>query len=136
MLADVRRRKIMVYCLYATFILLFIGILNVCRPINAADVSQEYKNALKQAEMLSDRMNLSKRGIYEQLTSAFVAFTPEEAKYAVENLQADYKKNALEKAKLYYQDMGMSKKAVRRQLVSAIEGFTDEEADYAMENLE
>ena len=46
-------------------------------------------------------MNMSKQGIYDQLTSeAGEQFTPEEAQYAVDNLKANYNENALKKAKV------------------------------------
>ena len=81
---------------------------------------------------------MSKQAIYDQLTSEYgEQFTPEEAQYAVDNLQADYNANALEKAKRYYYDMSMSKDAVWDQLTSELgEQFTASEADYAIANLE
>ena len=46
-------------------------------------------------------MNMSKQGIYDQLTSeAGEQFPAEVAQYAVDNLKADYNKNALKKQKL------------------------------------
>ena len=73
---------------------------------------------------------MSKQGIYNQLTSEYgEGFTPEEAQYAIDHLQADYKANALEKAKSYQENMHMSKKNIYDQLVSEYgEKFTAEEA--------
>ena len=80
---------------------------------------------------------MSKAGIYDQLTSEYgEQFTPEEAQYAIDNLQADWKANALERAKSYQESMDMTPAAIRDQLVSEYgEQFTPEEADYAIENL-
>lgn len=104
----------------------------------ADDVPQEWKNALKSAEVYSDMMNMSKQGIYDQLTSEYGDnFPAEAAQYAVDNLEADYKANALASAKVYFEEMAMSKEAIRDQLVSEYgDKFTQEEADYAVENLE
>ena len=51
-----------------------------------ADVPKECKNALRSAKRYSDTVHMSKRGIYDQLTSQFEQFEPEEAQYAVDNL--------------------------------------------------
>lgn len=96
------------------------------------------KNALAKAKIYSDTMHMSKKGIYDQLTSEYgEGFTAEEAQYAIDHLIADYKKNALEKAKSYQSTMNMSKSAIYNQLVSEYgEKFTAEEAQYAIDNLE
>lgn len=102
------------------------------------DVPKEYQNALKKAEIYSDTMNMSKSGIYNQLTSEYgEGFSEDAANYAVDHLDADYKANALAKAKNYQEIMAMSKSAIYDQLVSEYgEGFTEEEAQYAIDNLE
>ena len=96
----------------------------------------EEKNALKKAESYSKTLNMSKQGIYNQLTSAFEGFTSEAAQYAVDNVDADWKANALEKAKSYQSTMSMSKQGIYNQLTSSIEGFTKEEAQYAIDHLD
>ena len=82
-------------------------------------------------------MQMSKAGIYDQLTSEYgEKFTPEEAQYAVDNVKADWKANALAKAKYYQEMMNMSPSAIYDQLVSEYgEKFTPEEAQYAIDNL-
>ena len=102
------------------------------------NVPTEYKSALKKAKNYSDMMHMSKKGIYDQLSSEYgEKFSKEAAQYAVDNLDADYKKNALEKAKLYQQSMNMSPAAIKDQLVSEYgEKFTAEEAAYAIEHLD
>lgn len=101
-------------------------------------VPQEYLNALAKAQSYSDSMHMSKKGLFDQLTSEYGEnFPPEAAQYAIDNVQADFNQNALEKAKVYYYNMNMSKQAVWDQLTSAYgEQFTHEQADYAIANLD
>lgn len=100
--------------------------------------SVEYQNALKKAETYSKIMHMSKKGIYNQLTSEYgEKFPVDAAQYAIDNLDADYKANALAKAKTYHQTMNMSKKSIYDQLTSEYgEKFTAEEAQYAIDNLD
>jgi Host cell surface-exposed lipoprotein. len=80
---------------------------------------------------------MSKKGIFEQLTSEYgEKFSKEAAQYAIDNIKADWNKNALEKAKTYQKDMSMSPEGIRDQLTSEYgEQFTAEEANYAVSNL-
>ncbi len=96
------------------------------------------KNALKKAETYSTVMHMSKKGIYNQLTSEYgEGFTAEEAQYAIDNLKADWNANALATAKNYQEMMSMSKNAIYQQLTSEYgEGFTAEEAQYAIDHLD
>jgi Host cell surface-exposed lipoprotein. len=82
-------------------------------------------------------MHMSKKGIFEQLTSEYgEKFSKEAAQYAIDNIKADWNKNALEKAKTYQKDMSMSPEGIRDQLTSEYgEQFTAEEANYAVSNL-
>lgn len=100
-------------------------------------VPVEYTNALEKAEQYSSMMHMSKKGIYDQLTSeAGEKFSAEAGQYAVDNLKADYNANALAKAKEYQEQMSMSPSAIRDQLTSeAGEKFTASEADYAVQHL-
>ena len=51
-------------------------------------VPTEYKSALRKAKMYSDTMQMSKAGLYQQLTSEYgEKFTAEEAQYAIDNLE-------------------------------------------------
>lgn len=101
------------------------------------NVSIEFKNALKKAEVYSDMMHMSKQAIYDQLTSEYgEQFPADAAKYAVDNLNANYKENALAKAKTYQESMSMSTSAIYDQLISEYgEKFTPEEAQYAIDHL-
>jgi len=83
-------------------------------------------------------MNMSEAGIYDQLTSEYgEQFTPEEAQYAIEHLDADYNYNALQKAISYSELMSMSDSEIYDQLVSEYgEKFTPEQAQYAIDHLD
>lgn len=101
-------------------------------------VSREFKNALVKAESYSRTMHMSKRGIYEQLTSEYgEQFPAEAAQYAIDNMSADFEYNALQKAKTYQSSMNMSKRAIYDQLISEYgEKFTAKEAQYAIDHLD
>lgn len=104
----------------------------------AQDVPADYTSALNQARSYSDTLNMSKQGIYDQLTSEYGGqFSPEAAQYAIDNVQADWNANALAKAGDYSDTMHMSKQGIYDQLVSEYgEKFTPEEAQYAVDNLQ
>ena len=54
------------------------------------NVPTEYKSALKKAQVYSDTMNMSKVGIYNQLTSEYgEKFSNEAAQYSMENYESD-----------------------------------------------
>ena len=100
-------------------------------------VSAEYRAALNKAQTYSDTMYMSKKGLYDQLTSeAGEQFPADAAQYAVDHVKADWNKNALKKEKTYQKEMDMSTEAIRDQLTSdSGEQFTQEEADYAIQHL-
>ncbi|MCB2296053.1 Ltp family lipoprotein [Clostridium algoriphilum] len=100
-------------------------------------VPTEYKSALEKAKTYGDTMNMSKSGIYDQLTSENgEKFSKEAAQYAIDNVKVDWKENALKKAQTYQKDMSMSPSAVYDQLISENgEKFTSAEAQYAKDNL-
>ena len=102
------------------------------------DVPTEYKSALKKAKIYSDTMNMSKAGLYDQLTSEYgEKFSKKAAKYAIDNVDANWKENALKKAKTYQESMAMSPSAIYDQLTSDYgEKFTKKQAQYAIDNLE
>ncbi|WP_228469910.1 Ltp family lipoprotein [Listeria welshimeri] len=97
----------------------------------------EGESALIKAQSYSDMMQMSKAGIYDQLTSEYgEKFSPEAAQYAVDNIEADFNINALGKAKDYQETMSMSPEAIRDQLTSEYgEKFTPSEANYAITHL-
>ena len=95
-------------------------------------------NALTKAQSYSDNMFMSKKRLYEQLTSPYgEGFTASEAQYAIDHVKADWNYNALQKAKSYQSNMNMSKSRIQQQLTSSYgEGFTASEAQYAISHLE
>lgn len=101
------------------------------------EVPAEYQSALTSAETYSDMMHMSKKGIFDQLTSEYGGqFTDEAAQYAIDNIDADWNNNALESARTYQDEMAMSPAAIHDQLTSEYGGqFTASEADYAIEHL-
>ena len=101
------------------------------------NIPTEYKSALRKAKIYADTINMSKAGIYDQLTSEYgEKFTVEAAQYAIDNITVDWKENALKKAKSYKETMSMSPAAIYDQLTSEYgEKFTAEEAQYAIDNL-
>lgn len=111
------------------------------KPVEKKEVKPsipvEYTNALEKAKSYVETMNMSKKGVYGQLTSEYgEKFTKEAAQYAIDNLKADYKAAALAKAKNYQESMKMSPAAIKDQLTSEHgEQFTPEEAQYAIDNL-
>lgn len=100
-------------------------------------VSIEYQNALTKAQTYSDMMKMSKKGLYDQLTSEYgEQFPADAAQYAIDHVDADWNANALAKAKDYQETMAMSTEAIRDQLTSEYgEQFTPEEAEYAIQHL-
>lgn len=100
--------------------------------------TQEQLNALAKAESYCEHLNMSKKGIYDQLISPYGEdFDKVSAQYAIDHLSCNYKENALEKAKSYRDNLHMSKNSVYDQLISQYgEQFTKEEAQYAINNLD
>lgn len=100
-------------------------------------VSAEYIAALGSAKTYADTMNMSKAGIYDQLTSdSGDKFPAAAAQYAIDNVKADWNKNALESAKSYQKDQNMSNADIQDQLTSEYgDKFTPAEAQYAIANL-
>lgn len=80
---------------------------------------------------------MSKQGIYDQLTSEFDKYPPEEAQYTIDHLKVNFNENALKTAESYQKNMSMSTDAIKEQLVSPYgDKFTEEEAEYATQHLE
>lgn len=103
-----------------------------------SSVPAEYEAALNKAETYANSMDMSKQGIYDQLTSdAGEQFSDKPATYAMDHLtDVDWNANALAKAKTYQKKMSMSADAIREQLTSSSgEQFTSAQADYAVSHL-
>ena len=100
------------------------------------DSNSEYSAALGKAKSYNSLFHMSKKRMYSQLTSDFDKFSNDEAQYAIDHLEADYKYNALFNAKNYRKLFNMSKSRLINQLTSSIDGFTEEEANYAINHLD
>ena len=101
--------------------------------------NQEYQNALTKGLSYARNLHMSKKAVYDQLTSSYgEGFSVDAAQYAIDNMTGvDWNANALEKAKQYYYNMSMSKSAVYDQLTSEYgEQFTASQAQYAIDHLD
>lgn len=101
-------------------------------------LNQEYQNALTKGLSYARNLHMSKKAVYDQLTSSYgEGFPADAAQYAIDNMTGvNWNANALEKAKQYYYNMSMSKSAVYDQLTSEYgEQFTTSEAQYAIDHL-
>lgn len=101
------------------------------------NISNEYKAAVAKAKQYAETLHMSKEGVYQQLVSPYgEKFTEDAARYAVNNIEIDWKENALIKARQYQETLNMSTDRIYEQLISPYgEQFTEEEAQYAIDNL-
>lgn len=92
------------------------------------------RRALESAESYLSFSGFSRQGLYEQLSSpAGEGFSPAEAQYAVDHVDADWNREAVQSARSYLEFSPMSRDALIEQLSSpAGEGFTYEQAVYAV----
>jgi hypothetical protein len=92
------------------------------------------RRALDSAKNYLALSGFSRQGLYEQLSSAAgEGFSPAEAQYAVDHLDADWNKEAVESARSYLDMSPMSRNDLIQQLSSSAgEGFTYEQAVYAV----
>lgn len=95
---------------------------------------RDMQNALAVATEWGERNNWSESEIERKLVE-WEYFPEDAAKYAIENVEIDYKENALNVAQEWADRNNWSDSEIKRKLIEW-EYFTEEEADYAMENLE
>lgn len=113
---------------------LFIGFKNEIWTIKE-NAPVEYKLAFKQARQFSRSGNMSKTELIELLMSENGGeFSKEEAQYAVDKLDIDWKKHALKSAQGYKDVLKLPEDTIHFHLITG--GFTEEEAQYAIDNLE
>lgn len=100
-------------------------------------IPREYVSALIKGQEYADSMYMSKKAVYNQLTSDYgEKFSSDAANYAMANIKANWNKNALHKAKEYQEEQNMSPDAIYDQLTSDYgEQFTPDEANYAIQHL-
>lgn len=87
------------------------------------------KNAISKAKSYLSYSAFSRQGLIEQLE--FEKYSTEDATYAVDSLNVDWKDQAVKKAKSYLNYSAFSKEGLIEQL--EFEGFTNEEAVYGVE---
>lgn len=73
-------------------------------------------------------MPFSRKGLIEQLE--FEGFSEEDAIYAVDSIEVDWKEQAARAAENYLDNMSFSRKSLIEQL--EFEGYTPEEAEYGV----
>lgn len=100
-------------------------------------IPREYISALIKGQEYANSMYMSKKAVYNQLTSDYgEKFSSDAANYAIANIKANWNKNALHKAKEYQEEQNMSPDAIYDQLTSDYgEQFTPDEANYAIQHL-
>ena len=113
----------------------YVGYNGVWQPKPA--VGNQYNAALTKAKSYNSALHMSKKALYEQLTSQVThGFSSSAAQYAIDHLNADYKANALVKAREYRKYSNLSKTEIYNRLTSPWIGkFTKEEANYAIQKL-
>lgn len=101
-------------------------------------VPLEHRNALRSAENYLDFTSFSEAGLLEQLTSEYAdKFTPEQAQYAVDNVDVDYTEEAKQAAASYQELSSMSREELISQLSSEYgDGFTYDQAVAGADSLE
>lgn len=102
-----------------------------------ASVPREYSSALASAQSYIRNLDMSKKGLYKQLTSQYgEGFPKKAAEYALKHVKVDYRREALDSAKSYQKNLHLSRSGIRKQLVSQYgEQFTGAQADWAMAHL-
>lgn len=86
------------------------------------------KNAIKQAKSYIETMAFSKKELINQLE--FNKYSKEDAEYAVNSLDIDYKEQAVKQAESYLESMAFSKEELLHQL--KFNGYSEEDAEYAV----
>ncbi len=89
------------------------------------------KNAVRKAKDYLSLMGFSRKGLIEQLE--FEGFSNEDAAYAADKINANWKEQAVRKAEDYLNLMGFSRKGLIEQL--EFEGFSKEDAAYAADKM-
>jgi len=95
--------------------------------------TQSQQNALESAENYLEFMHFSKAGLTKQLSSsAGDGYSKADAKWAVAQLDVNWKEQAYKSAQNYQEIMPMSKAGLLKQLTSTSEGYTQAQAEYAV----
>ena len=89
------------------------------------------ENAIRSAQSYVDFTGFSRKGLIEQLE--FEEFTTEEAEFAVDHIDVDWKEEAAEDAESYLELTSFSRSQLRDQL--AFEGYTKKQIAYALKKV-
>ncbi|MGD7008799.1 Ltp family lipoprotein [Metabacillus sp. 84] len=95
------------------------------------EISVSQQNAIQKANDYLDFSAFSKSGLVEQLT--FEGFPADEAAFAVDSIEVDWKEQAGKEAKDYLDYSSFSRSSLIEQL--EFEGFTSEEATYGADQV-
>lgn len=96
-----------------------------------ANLPREYANAKQSAIDYLNYTSFSKEGLYDQLI--YEQYPDDAARYAVDNIDVDWKSQAFATAQDYLDYSSFSDSGLYDQLI--YEKFTPEEAQYAIDNL-
>ncbi len=100
-------------------------------PVDSATETLAQKNAVAKAKSYLDYTAFSKSGLVKQLEHE--GFSNEDATYAVNKLDIDWREQAVKKANSYLDYTSFSRDGLIKQLEH--EGFTNEEATYAVNEI-
>ena len=98
-------------------------------------ITKSQEQALRKAEEYLSFQAFSKAGLVNQLTSEIEGFDEADAKWAVAQLDVDWKEQAAKKAEEYLEFQAFSRSGLINQLTSEIEGFTEAQAEYAADKV-
>lgn len=101
------------------------------KPISSSNETLSQKNAVDMAKSYLNYTAFSRSGLIHQLE--FEGFSNEEATYAVNKLNIDWKEQAVKMAKSYLDYTSFSRSGLIHQL--EFEGFSSEEATYAVNQI-
>jgi len=105
-------------------------------PKTAMTTSQE--EAVEAAESYLSSGSFSKKGLYDQLTSAYGSdFSKADARFALKQVDVDYNAEAVEAAESYLSSGSFSKKGLFGQLTSdSGSQFTENQATFAVKHID
>lgn len=100
-------------------------------------MTKSQENALRSAEQYLDFAPFSKKGLIRQLSSsAGDGYPKEDARFAAENVDVDWKEQAVKAAEGYLDFQSFSRDGLIRQLTSdAGDGYTQKQAEYAVDKI-
>ena len=100
-------------------------------PPKSSGETVSQKNAVQKAKDYLDYSAFSKGGLIKQLE--FEGFSNEDATYAANQINVDWKEQAVKKAKSYLDYSSFSRSGLIKQL--EFDGFSNEEATYAVDQI-